>query len=92
MKKSLKKRTLKGDIIPYLAMSGTGNINPELYGNISSELHGNFSPDLFGDISGIYGDCSDITGNLDECDISDDERKKGVDIRELIRGLIKTQL
>jgi len=39
---------------------------------------------LTGDHSELFGDCSYIVGNLDECEISDEDRKNGVDIRTLI--------
>jgi hypothetical protein len=40
---------------------------------------------FYGNASGIKGDVSGIEGNLDECDITDEERKNGVLITELIR-------
>jgi hypothetical protein len=49
-----------------------------------SELHGDCSK-LIGNCSGIFGDCSGIRGNLDLCDITQDERKKGVHIHDLIQ-------
>ena len=67
----------------------TGNISNELTGNISglagdiSGLHGDISG-LHGDISGLYGDCSGIMGNIDNCEITDEEREKGVNIQDLI--------
>lgn len=39
---------------------------------------------LIGDCTGLIGNCSRLCGNLDECQISDEERKKVIDIRELI--------
>ena len=60
----------------------TGNISNELTGNISG-LAGDISG-LHGDISGVYGDCSGIMGNIDNCEITDEEREKGVNIQDLI--------
>ena len=35
--------------------------------------------------SGITGDLTGITGDLDTCEITDEERKKGINITELIK-------
>ena len=40
--------------------------------------------DVRGDMSGVYGDMSGVRGDLDECEISDDDRKNGVNISDLI--------
>ena len=53
-----------------------------LYGNCSG-LSGNCSG-LSGDCSGLRGDCTGLRGDLDECDITDEDRKKGIDIAELV--------
>ena len=60
-----------------------------LYGNCSG-LYGDCSG-LYGDCSGLSGDCSGLRGNctglrgdLYECDITDEDRKKGIDIAELV--------
>ena len=73
-------------------------INSELRGDISglrgdisglrgdiSGLWGNVSG-LRGDVSGVFGDATNVKGNLDECKLTDEERKKGVDIKELIKN------
>ena len=39
---------------------------------------------ITGDLSGIRGDLSGISGNIDECELTDSEREKGVNISELI--------
>lgn len=39
---------------------------------------------LSGNISGISGNCEGVKGNLDDCEITDKERKKGIDISELV--------
>ena len=48
-----------------------------------SGLYGDCSG-LRGDCSGLRGNCSGLRGNLDECDITDEDRKKGIDIAELV--------
>ena len=87
MKKALSRVTTKlyhykGDI----KVDGT---NGEMIGNCSG-LNGNCTG-LYGDCSGLYGDCSGLRGdctglrgNLYECDITDEDRKKGIDIAELV--------
>lgn len=47
-------------------------------------IAGNVS-DISGNVSGIFGNVSGLSGNIDDCDISQDERKKGVDIKLLIK-------
>ena len=39
-----------------------------------------------GDVNGISGDVTKISGNLDECEISDEERSKGINIKDLIKS------
>ena len=80
MKKALSRVTTKlyhykGDI----KVDGT---NGEMIGNCSG-LYGNCSG-LYGDCTGLYGNCSGLYGDLYECDITDEDRKKGIDIAELV--------
>ena len=70
---------LYGTINPELC----GTINPELCGNVSG-LCGTINPDLRGDVSGLFGDVTRLTGNIDECGLTDKERAAGVDVRDLI--------
>jgi hypothetical protein len=37
-----------------------------------------------GDLSGITGDLTGITGNIDDCEITQEERDKGINIHDLI--------
>ena len=53
-----------------------------VYGDLSG-VRGDLSG-VYGDLSGVYGDLSGVYGDLDDCDLSDDDRKKGVTIKELI--------
>ena len=69
-----------------------GKISGELFGNcsglsgdISSGLSGNISSGLFGNISGIRGCVDNIVGNLNDCNITEKEREKGIDIKDLAR-------
>ena len=94
MKKALSRVTTKlyhykGDI----KVDGT---NSEMIGNCTglygdcTSLRGNctgLSGDctrLSGDCSGLRGDCTRLYGDLYECDITDEDRKKGIDIAELV--------
>ena len=60
-----------------------------LYGNCSglyggcSLLSGDCSG-LRGDCYGLYGNCSGLRGDLDDCEITKEDRKKGIDITDLI--------
>ena len=80
MKKALSRVTTKlyhykGDI----KVDGT---NGEMIGNCTG-LYGNCTS-LRGNCTGLYGDCTSLRGDLDECDITDEDRKKGIDIAELV--------
>ena len=80
MKKALSRVTTKlyhykGDI----KVDGT---NSEMIGNCTG-LNGNCTG-LSGDCSGLRGDCTRLYGDLYECDITDEDRKKGIDIAELV--------
>jgi len=94
MKKALSRVATKlyhykGDI----KVDGT---NGEMIGDCT-RLNGNctgLSGDctgLSGDCSGLYGNCTSLNGNctglrgdLYECDITDEDRKKGIDIAVLV--------
>ena len=39
---------------------------------------------LKGDVSDLRGDVSGLTGNIDDCDITSEERKAGIKITDLI--------
>lgn len=54
-----------------------------LYGNISG-LYGDISSRLYGNITGIKGIATNYIGNLDDCELTDEERKIGIDIKDLI--------
>ena len=48
-------------------------------------ISGNISGGLSGNISGIRGCVDNIIGNLNDCDITEKEREKGIDIKDLAR-------
>ena len=48
-----------------------------------SQLHGDVSA-LKGDMTGIRGCASNISGDIDKCWISAKDRKKGIDIKDLV--------
>ena len=33
----------------------------------------------------LKGDCSGLRGNLDECELTEEDRQRGVDIRDLVK-------
>jgi hypothetical protein len=39
---------------------------------------------ISGDLTGIRGDLTGIRGDLNDCEITDEERAKGIDIKDLI--------
>ena len=51
-------------------------------GNVSG-IYGDVS-DISGNVSDICGNVSDICGDIDDCDITDNDRAKGVNITDLV--------
>ena len=84
---------LRGEIHPGLRgdLSGLRGDLSGLWGDLSG-LRGEIHPGLRGDLSGLRGDLSglrgeipaDLVGNIDECEISDEERKAGIVVSTLI--------
>src|SRR3990167_6584898 len=62
----------------------SGNINNGLFGKISRELFGKISSGLFGNITGVFGNCSNVQGDIDECEITEKERETLININDLI--------
>ena len=54
----------------------------DVYGNCTG-LRGDCSG-LWNNCSGLSGDCTGVEGNLDACEITDEERKNGININDLI--------
>jgi hypothetical protein len=40
--------------------------------------------EMIGDCTRLNGNCTGLCGDLYECDITDEDRKKGIDIAELV--------
>ena len=40
--------------------------------------------EMIGDCTRLRGNCTGLRGDLYECDITDEDRKKGIDIAELV--------
>lgn len=59
-------------------------VDNSIFAGPNSVLTGDCSG-LWGDCSGLNGDCSGITGDIDLCEISDDEREKGLDLSALVQ-------
>jgi len=71
------KKNLKRNIDKKL----TGDVDG-LRGNVDG-LTGNVSG-LTGDASGLIGDASGLLGNIDDCEITKEERENGINIIDLI--------
>ena len=56
--------------------------NEKMSGNCS-DLRGDCS-ELSGDCTDLCGNCSGLCGDLDVCEIIEEERKAGIDIKKLI--------
>ena len=54
------------------------------YWNKGPDIRGDLSG-ITGKLTGIRGDLTLITGDIGECEITDEERERGVDISELIK-------
>ena len=70
-------KNIKGDISEIW-----GNISG-LWGNIG-ELWGNING-LRGNISGLLGDATNISGDIDDCELTDKDREKGININDLVK-------
>lgn len=66
-----------------------GNIT-ELRGDITG-LKGDCSG-LTGDCTGIWGDCTGISGNIYACEITDEEKKNGINIETLVKRGEKNEI
>ena len=60
----------------------TGDVS-NIRGDVSG-ITGDVS-NIRGDMSGITGNVSYIRGDVDDCEITDEERKKEIDISDLIK-------
>lgn len=63
----------------------------ELWGDVTG-LRGNVTgiwgdvTDLRGNVTGLRGDATGLRGDLDACEITDAERKHGIDVATLVRS------
>ena len=71
------------NLFGYISEKLAGDIS-NIYGSIFNDLAGCMSENLKGKITGIEGDCTNVEGDLDECDIIYERRRNGVNIRNLI--------
>ena len=83
MKKMLKKVTSLESALRFFDEDGNITNVSNLTGDVSN-LRGNVSYLLRGDVSNLRGDVSNLTGNVDDCEITKDERKTGINIEDLI--------
>jgi prophage DNA circulation protein len=60
----------------------SGNVS-DIRGGVS-DIRGDVSG-ISGNVSNISGNVSGISGNLDDCEITEEDRKKGIDIKDLIK-------
>jgi len=83
MKRILKKVTSLETSLRFFDINGELTDVSNLTGNVSN-LTGNVSYYLRGDVSNLTGNVSNLTGNVDDAEISEEDRKKGVDVSDLI--------
>lgn len=64
---------------------------PALYRFIDGERKAGANPgmtedrsNLSGNCTSLYGDCSELRGNFDECELTVNDRKNGVNIQDLL--------
>ncbi len=89
MKKCLKKLELK--IYHVVKGEKIDGVHAGIEGNVSG-IEGNVSG-IWGGVSGIWGDVTGIEGNVsgiwgvvDGAGLTDDERRSGVDVSQLIKN------
>lgn len=55
---------------------------PSVRGDLTG-VYGDLT-DVYGDLTGVYGNLTSVSGDLTDCEITDEDRKKGIDINDLI--------
>ena len=75
MKKALQK--IQNELYHYFNGKKSLGQNKNMSGDCSG---------LRGNCTGLRGECTDLYGDLRECEITDEERKKGIDIKDLIKS------
>jgi hypothetical protein len=53
-----------------------------VWGNLT-EVRGDLS-EVRGDLTGVWGNLTEVRGNIDDCKLTEEDRKKGVNIKDLI--------
>ena len=87
MKRALRKEAVSvwyfvdGKRIDGKPTNISGNLS-NIRGDLSG-VSGNLS-NIWGNLSGVSGDLSGVSGNLSDCDISEEERKAGINVADLI--------
>jgi len=51
---------------------------------IDREDKDTYPRELYGNISGLFGDCSNIRGDIEECELTKEERETLINIKDLI--------
>ena len=88
MKKALTK--IENKLYYFIDGVRVEGIHKDIRGNVSgirgdvSYITGNVS-DIRGNVSDIRGNVSGIRGDVNDCGITEEDRKKGIDISELIK-------
>ena len=83
MKRILKNIINLGSAVCYFDADGKEITKGKLTGDVSG-LRGDVSWLLRGDVSGLTGDVSGLTGDVNECEITAEDREKGVSISDLV--------
>jgi len=87
MKKMLKRTESEvyhfhnGEKVMGIHMAIRGKVS-DIYGNVSG-LIGDVTG-LTGDVTSIMGDVTGLEGDIDDCELTEDDRKQGINITELI--------
>lgn len=68
----------------YGDVSGISGDVSDITGDVS-DICGDVS-NIAGDVSGIHGDVTNICGDIDKCEISEEERKTGICIKDLLKN------
>ena len=89
MKKMLSKKTneifyLKGSEKIFIDREKKETYPESIRGEINSELRGEINSGLWGNISGLRGNCTNISGDITTCELTKEERNEKVDIEELV--------
>ena len=56
----------------------------QVFGVAPPDVWGNLT-DVWGNLSNVWGDLSNVWGDLDDCEITAEDREKGIDINTLIK-------